>query len=85
MRDQKAATSPWLGLVPKQISADDRTILGKIFLAGVAVGVSACLTFAINTSRVLLVRQVVDRRSHRGRVDTTIAHQEVLAKYGSSS
>jgi sulfate permease, SulP family len=55
------------------------------FLAGVAVGVvSACVTFAINTSRVRLVRQVVDRSSYRSRVDRTIAHQDVLAKYGSS-
>jgi SulP family sulfate permease len=55
------------------------------FLAGVAVGVvSACVTFAINTSRVRLVRQVVDRSSYRSRVDRTTAHQEVLAQYGSS-
>lgn len=55
------------------------------FLAGVAVGVvSACVTFAINTSRVRLVKQVVDRSSYRSRVDRAIAHQEVLTKYGSS-
>ena len=54
-------------------------------MAGVAVGVvSARLTIAINTTPVLLVRQVVDRRFYCSRVDTTIAHQEVPAKYGSS-
>ena len=55
------------------------------FLAGVAVGVvSACVTFAINTSRIRLVKQVVDRSSYRSRVDRPIAHQEILIKYGSS-
>lgn len=55
------------------------------FLAGVAVGVvSACVTFAINTSRVRLVKQVVDRSSYRSRVDRPMGHQEILAKYGSS-
>jgi sulfate permease, SulP family len=55
------------------------------FLAGVAVGVvSACVTFAINTSRVRLVKQVVDRSSYRSRVDRPIGHQEILAKYGTS-
>ncbi len=55
------------------------------FLAGVAVGiVSACVTFAISTSRVRLVKQVVDRSSYRSRVDRPIAQQELLAQHGIS-
>jgi SulP family sulfate permease len=55
------------------------------FLAGVAVGVvSACVTFAINTSRIRLVKQVIDRSSYRSRVDRPIAHQEALVQYGTS-
>lgn len=55
------------------------------FLAGVAVGVvSACVTFAINTSRIRLVKQVVDRSSFRSRVDRPIDHQELLVQYGNN-
>ncbi len=55
------------------------------FLAGVAFGVvSACVTFAINTSRIRLVKQVVDRSSYRSRVDRPVLHQEALVQHGSS-
>jgi len=55
------------------------------FLAGVGVGIlSACVTFAINTSRIRLVKQTQDSSSFRSRVDRPIAHQQVLVRHGQS-
>ncbi len=55
------------------------------FLAGVAVGIlSACVTFAINTSRIRLVKQTLDSSSFRSRVDRPIAHQQALVRHGGS-
>lgn len=55
------------------------------FLAGVAVGIlSACVTFAINTSRIRLIKQTQDSSSFRSRVDRPIAHQQALVRHGQS-
>jgi SulP family sulfate permease len=55
------------------------------FLAGVAVGIlSACVTFAINTSRIRLVKQSLDSSSFRSRVDRPLAHQQALVRHGRS-
>lgn len=55
------------------------------FLAGVAVGIlSACVTFAINTSRIRLVKQTLDSSSFRSRVDRPIPHQQALVRHGRS-
>jgi sulfate permease, SulP family len=55
------------------------------FLAGVAFGVvSACVTFAINTSRIRLVKQAVDRSAYHSRVDRPVPQQEALVQHGSS-
>jgi len=55
------------------------------FLAGVGVGIlSACVTFAINTSRIRLVKQTHDSSSFRSRVDRPIPHQQVLVRHGQS-
>jgi SulP family sulfate permease len=53
------------------------------FVAGVAVGiVAACVTFAVNTSRIRLVKQGLDRSRYRSRVDRPIAHEETLLQHG---
>jgi SulP family sulfate permease len=53
------------------------------FLAGVGIGiVAACVTFAVNTSRIRPVRQSLDRSSFRSRVDRPIAHEETLHRHG---
>src|SRR5262249_8676677 len=40
------------------------------FVAGVAIGIiAACVTFAVNTSRIRLVKQGLDRSRYRSRVD----------------
>ncbi|HEY2033024.1 MAG TPA: SulP family inorganic anion transporter [Rhizomicrobium sp.] len=55
------------------------------FVAGVALGVvAACVTFAINTSRIRLVKQELDRSNYPSRVDRPVAHQEELVRNGSS-
>jgi SulP family sulfate permease len=60
-------------------------IIGWDFVAGVALGVIiGCLTFAINTSRIRLVKQELDRSSYRSRVDRPMAHQEELHHSGNS-
>jgi SulP family sulfate permease len=60
-------------------------IVGWNFVAGVAMGiVAACLTFAINTSRLRLVKLGLDRSVYSGRVDRPIEEQEQLVRHGHS-
>ncbi len=55
------------------------------FVAGVAIGfVVACVTFAVNTSRIRLVKLGTDRSSFPSRVDRPISHQEELVRSGHS-
>ncbi len=55
------------------------------FVAGVALGiVAACITFAINTSRLRLVRLGLNRTVYSGRVDRPIYQQEQLVRHGHS-
>ncbi|MGB8363310.1 MAG: SulP family inorganic anion transporter [Rhizomicrobium sp.] len=55
------------------------------FVAGVAIGVVvACVTFAVNTSRIRLVKLGTDRSSFPSRVDRPVAHQEELVRSGHS-
>ncbi len=55
------------------------------FVAGVALGiVAACITFAINTSRLRLVRLGLNRTVYSGRVDRPFYQQEQLVRHGHS-
>ena len=55
------------------------------FVAGVALGiVAACITFAINTSRLRLVRLGLNRTVYSGRVDRPVYQQEQLVRHGHS-
>jgi SulP family sulfate permease len=55
------------------------------FVAGVALGiVAACITFAINTSRLRLVRLGLNRTVYSGRVDRPVYQQEHLVRHGHS-
>ena len=55
------------------------------FVAGVGIGiVAACITFAINTSRLRLVRLGLNRTVYSGRVDRPISQQEQLVRHGHS-
>ncbi len=55
------------------------------FVAGVAIGiVAACITFAINTSRLRLVRLGLNRTVYSGRVDRPVYQQEQLVRHGQS-
>ena len=55
------------------------------FVAGVALGiVAACITFAINTSRLRLVRLGLNRTVYSGRVDRPVYQQEQLVRHGQS-
>jgi len=55
------------------------------FVAGVALGiVAACITFAINTSRLRLVRLGLSRTVYSGRVDRPSYQQEQLIRHGHS-
>ncbi len=55
------------------------------FVAGVAIGiVAACITFAINTSRLRLVRLGLNRTVYSGRVDRPLYQQEQLIRHGHS-
>ncbi len=55
------------------------------FVAGVALGiVTACITFAVNTSRLRLVRLGLNRTVYSGRVDRPIYQQEQLVRHGHS-
>src|SRR5262249_43911967 len=52
---------------------------------GVAMGIiAACVPFAVNTSRIRLVKQGLDRSRYRSRVDRPIAHEEALLRHGHS-
>ena len=60
-------------------------IVNYDFVAGVAIGVvAACVTFAINTSRIRPVKQELTRSTYRSRVDRPITHQEGLLRWGNS-
>src|SRR5208283_3596618 len=55
------------------------------FVAGVAIGiVAACITFAINTSRLRLVKLGLNRTVYSGRVDRPTYQQEQLVRHGQS-
>ncbi len=55
------------------------------FIAGVALGViAACVTFAINTSRVGLIKQQKDRSQHGSRVLRSVAETRELVRNGRS-
>jgi SulP family sulfate permease len=55
------------------------------FVAGVAIGiVAACITFAINTSRLRLVKLGLNRTVYSGRVDRPSYQQEQLVRHGQS-
>jgi SulP family sulfate permease len=55
------------------------------FVAGVALGiVAACLTFAINTSRLRLVKLGLNRTVYSGRVDRPSYQHEELVRHGQS-
>ncbi len=55
------------------------------FVAGVALGiVAACLTFAINTSRLRLVKLGLNRTVYSGRVDRPSHEHEQLVRHGQS-
>lgn len=55
------------------------------FVAGVAIGiVAACITFAINTSRLRLVKLGLNRTVYSGRVDRPAYQQEQLVRHGQS-
>ena len=60
-------------------------IIAWDFVAGVALGiVAACITFAINTSRLRLVRLGLSRTVYAGRVDRSVYEQEQLVRHGQS-
>ncbi len=66
-----------------QVAAIMFAIVAWDFVAGVVVGiVAACVTFAVNTSRVRPVRQGLDRSAYRSRVDRPLMHEEALLKHG---
>jgi SulP family sulfate permease len=53
------------------------------FVAGVATGVlSACVTFAVNSSRIRLVRVGLSRSEYRSRVDRPRSQNEELLRHG---
>jgi SulP family sulfate permease len=53
------------------------------FVAGIAVGiVSACVTFAINSSRIRLVKLGLDRSEYGSRVDRPRSQDEELLRHG---
>ncbi len=55
------------------------------FVAGVAVGIiAACITFAVNTSRLRLVKLGLNRAVYSGRVDRPVYQQEQLVLHGQS-
>jgi SulP family sulfate permease len=55
------------------------------FVAGVAIGIiAACITFAINTSRLRLVKLGLNRTVYSGRVDRSSHQQEQLVRHGQS-
>jgi len=61
------------------------SIVAWDFVAGVGIGIiAACITFAINTSRLRLVRLGLSRTVYSGRVDRPVSHQEQLVRHGQS-
>jgi SulP family sulfate permease len=53
------------------------------FVGGVVVGViTACITFAVNTSRIRLVKLGLDRSTYGSRVDRPSFQQEELVRHG---
>jgi sulfate permease, SulP family len=66
-----------------QLAAIFLTIACFDFVAGVGVGViAACITFAVNTSRVRLVKLGMDRSNFASRVDRPNYHAETLRAQG---
>jgi SulP family sulfate permease len=66
-----------------QLVAIFLTIACFDFVAGVGVGViAACITFAVNTSRVRLVKLGMDRSNFASRVDRPNYHAETLRTQG---
>ena len=53
------------------------------FVGGVVVGIiTACITFAVNTSRIRLVKLGLDRSTYGSRVDRPALQQEELVRHG---
>jgi SulP family sulfate permease len=53
------------------------------FIAGVAVGVVAsCVTFAVNTGRIGLVKQELDRSKFSSRVERSVSQTRELVRHG---
>lgn len=66
-----------------QLVAIFLTIAFFDFVAGVGVGlVAACITFAVNTSRIRLVKLGMDRSNFASRVDRPNYHAEALRSQG---
>ncbi|WP_363345620.1 SulP family inorganic anion transporter [Methylocystis echinoides] len=66
-----------------QLVAIFLTIAWFDFVAGVGVGVvAACITFAVNTSRIRLVKHGMDRSNFASRVDRPNYHAEALRRQG---
>ena len=58
-------------------------IVGWNFVGGVVVGIiTACITFAVNTSRIRLVKLGLDRSTYGSRVDRPSFQQEELIRHG---
>ena len=59
------------------------TIVFFDFVAGVIVGiVVACVTFAVNTARIRLIKHGMDRSNFASRVDRSADHAEALRRHG---
>lgn len=64
-------------------------ILGAIilwgFIAGVLLGViAACVTFAVNTSRIGVVKQEMDRTKYSSRVERSVIETRELIRHGAA-
>ena len=61
------------------------TIVCFDFVAGVGVGIiTACMTFAVNTARIRLIKHAMDRSNFSSRVDRPIYETDTLHRYGES-
>ena len=66
-----------------QLLAIFLTIVCFDFVAGVGVGiVAACITFAVNTSRIRLIKHGMNRSNFASRVDRPNYDTDTLVKYG---
>ena len=66
-----------------QLLAIFLTIVCFDFVAGVGVGIiAACITFAVNTSRIRLIKHGMNRSNFASRVDRPIYDTDTLVKFG---